>query len=184
MYCHDTDAGPAFHEARRRLFAVNQWQSLNPSLHTGFRHYDAHGEPVERKPRPGDCIRIDLPGPGSPSGGGYDWVSVTALTEEEGDFPFASMTLAPCPDPRSGEKEVAHFYARGATNTLVVRRIGNCVQAEVHGRNEVPNNHEPALLDRLRNEAVALAGKVGLGKIQWADWAHGLVSVVEADAEG
>ncbi|NJB86365.1 hypothetical protein GGR26_002133 [Lewinella marina] len=183
MHCHDSDATGAYREAHARLLNINGWHLLNQAVRTEFQLCDADGSPVDRLPRVGDCIRIDLPGPGSPSGGGYDWVAITEMDEVDGEFPYASITVAPCPAPGTDEEAVAHFFAAGATNTFVVRRVGNCVQAEVHGRNEKPNNTDPALLDRIRNEAVALAGKVGLSNIQWIDWARGVVSVVEADPD-
>ncbi|THH40590.1 hypothetical protein [Neolewinella litorea] len=184
MYCHDGPADGAYRLAVSRLLKVNEWGSLHKAIRTDFRLCDGRGDTLDRAPRPGDYIRIDLPGPGSPSGGGYDWVRITGVEEVEGEAPYASMTVEPCPDPRGDEEAVAHFYARGASNTFVIRKVGQCVQAEVHGRNERPNNSDPAMLDRVRNEAVALAGKVGLGKIQWQDWAAGVVSVIEPEAEG
>ncbi len=179
MYCPETDARAAYLRVTEKLYAINEWKGLSDTMKTEFLLCDAVGQAVSRKPVVGDCIRIDLPGPGSPSGGGYDWVAIIAMEEEtDGDQPYASLTIAPCPNPQEPGKEVAHFYARGATNTFVVRRISTCIQAEVHGRNERANTSEPPLLDRMRNEAIALAGKMGLSKIQWQDWTDGMVSVV------
>ena len=179
MYCHESNARSGYRRATERLYAINGWKALNDAIKTDFLHCDAAGTPVDRKPVVGDCIRINLPGPGSPSGGGYDWVNITAVEEEEGEAPYASLTLVPCANPLEPGEQVAHFYTSASSNTFVVRRVGSCVQAEVHGRNEQPNTATPPLLDRMRNEAVALAGKVGLGKMQWRDWTDGVVSVIK-----
>ncbi len=179
MRCLDEDAAAAFERATERFYAINRWHELNDSIHTAFQLCDPRGEPVDRHPRPADRIRIDVAGPGSPSAGGYDWVEITAVETGTDPTPFHALTVTPCapPDAPAGGG-VAHFYAAGATNTFVLRRIDDCLLAEVHGRNERPNTGEVPALDRIRNEALALAGMVGLGKIQWQDWTDGLVSVV------
>ncbi|MCP9234980.1 hypothetical protein [Lewinella sp. JB7] len=186
MYCHDTPASAreAYIRAVQHLYNVNHWRKLNDAVKTDFLLCDARGQALDRPARTGDLIRIDVVGPGSPSGGGYDWVSIQQLEEVNGDTPYAAMTVVPCPGPQSDDPAVAHFFAEGATNTFVVRRLGNCVLAEVHGRNERPNTDAPPLLDRVRNEAVALLGTVGLSKIQWKDWTAGVVSVVEVKPQG
>ena len=184
MHCVDTGAAAAYARVKERLYAVNTWRELNDSIRADFQVCDPSGRKVYRRPHKGDYIRIDLPGPGSPAGGGYDWVRVADLAEEDGLAPWASLTVMPAADPRGQGTDIAHFYAEGATNTFVVRRIGNCILVEVHGRNERPNVTEGGRLDRLRNEAVALAGKVGLGKVQWKDWTDGMVSVIEPQANG
>ena len=184
MHCTDAGAAAAYARVRERLYAVNDWRELNDNIRADFRICDATGREVARTPMEGDHIRIDLPGPGSPAGGGYDWVRVTDISEDTSEEPWASLTVTPSADPRVEGGDIAHFFAEGATNTFVVRRIGNCILAEVHGRNERPNVKEGGRLDRLRNEAVALAGKVGVGKVQWKDWTDGLLSVIEAQANG
>ncbi|PPK88293.1 hypothetical protein CLV84_1258 [Neolewinella xylanilytica] len=184
MHCLDSGAGQAFEQLSTRLYEIDRWKELNDGIRTEFRLCGDSGEPVQRPPRPGDFIRIDLVGPGSPSGAGYDWVRITAINAGEVPTPWASLTITPCANPAGNDRTIAHFYAEGATNTFIVRQIGQCVTAEVHGRNERPNVHDGPVLDRLRNEAVALAGKVGISKMQWQDWTDGMVSVVEAEANG
>lgn len=183
MRCLDGDAGTAYARARERFFAVAGWHQLNPNFRTRFQLCEAGGTVVRRHPRRGDLIRVDLAGPGSPSGGGYDWVAVTQIEEWEGEWPFVALTLVPAPAPGAPTDTVAHFYAAGATNTLVLRRAGDCLLAEAHGRNERPNVHRVPLGDRLRNGAVAVAGKVGIGQVQWQDWTDGLLSVIEPEPE-
>ncbi len=179
MRCMDDEATAAFNLATERLYAINRWRALNDKIHTDFLHCDAEGIPVDRHPQLGDTVRIDLPGPGSPRGGGYDWVRISELGEHDTPVPCVYLRLTPCPKPGTFDGPAAHFYASAATNTLILRRVQNCLLAEVHGRNEIANVSDGSLLDRVRNEAVAVLGQVGLGKIQWQDWTDGLVSVVE-----
>lgn len=77
------------------------------------------------------------------------------------------MTLQPCANPTSDDPDTAHFYQADSTNTLVIKRLGNCVLAAAHGRNEVNNTSEVPLLDRTRNKMVTLGAKLGLGAVQW-----------------
>ncbi|WP_116109156.1 hypothetical protein [Lewinella sp. IMCC34191] len=184
MYCADGPAQRAYAAVKERLYAIDRWRELNDSIKTDFLLCGPEGEPSTRSPQRGDYIRIDLAGPGSPSGGGYDWVVITQIAEETGDQPWAAMTVKPSPPPGQDQGNVAHFYEGGATNTFVVRRVGQCILAEVHGRNEEPNVADAPLLDRLRNEAVALAGKLGFGKVQWKDWTDGMVSVIQTNPDG
>ncbi|MGB3798918.1 MAG: hypothetical protein WA952_03835 [Lewinella sp.] len=184
MYCTEGAAEEAYRTVKARFHAINRWREMNDNIGTDFQLCGPTGEEVSRPPREGDFIRIDLTGPGSPSGAGYDWVKITQLAEEDGDYPWAAMTVTPSGQPGEDGKTVAHFYQKGATNTFLVRRVGGCILAEVHGRNEQPNTEKGPVLYRLRNQAVALVGKLGFGKVQWKDWTDGMVSVIEADADG
>ena len=183
MYCLDGNADAAYRTLRARLLDINRWDCLNDALHTTFALCDGEGNVVQREPKAGDFIRIDLRGPGSPTGGGYDWVRVTKRAE--GVEPtWTAITVRPSPVPGANGGPAAHFYTQEATNTFVVRRVGDCVFAEVHGRNEHTNLPEHSFPDRLRNRAVALAGKVGLGKVQWQDWTDGMISVIQPQSNG
>ena len=183
MYCVEGDAGAAYAILRGRLLDINHWDALNDALHTTFALYDRDGTQVARPPVPGDFIRVDLRGPGSPSGGGYDWVAVTDVSEGD-DADWTALTVRPSRVPGKAEGPTAHFFTDEATNTFVIRRLGTCVYAEVHGRNEHTNLPDGSLADRLRNRAVALAGMVGLGKVQWQDWTDGMISVIQPESDG
>lgn len=185
VFCSDSPVETAYAVARQRLLAVNEWSELNEALHTEFQLCRPDGEPIDRAATTGDIVRIDLRGPGSPSGGGYDWVTITSIEEEASvACPWIALTVSPCPMPGGTSDAAAHFYTTDATNTFVIRRVGHCVYAEVHGRNEAANLEAPPLADRLRNRAVALAGKLGIGKVQWKDWTEGMISVIEAQSHG
>lgn len=81
--------------------------------------------------------------------------------------PIFSMTLRPCSAPGDKNADVAHFYSEASTNTFVIRSMGTCIYIEVHGRNEIENTSEVPVMDSVRNKAVAIGGKLGLGKINW-----------------
>ena len=119
-------------------------------------------------PQVGHFIKIDVPGIGNFSGEGYDWVKVIEVQQStEKEAPFYGFTVQPVPHPTADAEATAHFYQREATNTLIVRRLGNCVLAEAHGRNEVHNTDAVPLVDKIRNQLVAVGGKLGMGKVQW-----------------
>jgi hypothetical protein len=63
-----------------------------------------------------------------------------------------------------------------ATSTFQVKRIGNCVSAEEHGRNEVPNLETGHLLDNIRNAIVSAGAKIGFSYPQWKSLVSGLLS--------
>ncbi len=184
MYCLDGGVEEAFDKVKARLYDINAWKELNKAIRTDFQLCDGSGTRLERMPAEGDYIRLDLAGPGSPAGGGYDWVQITSIGEGTETEVWASLKITPCPNPTTDASTIAHFYAAGATNTFVVRRVGQCILAEVHGRNEKPNVAKGPVVDRLRNEAVALAGKVGVGKMQWKDWTDGMISVIQPKSDG
>lgn len=62
---------------------------------------------------------------------------------------------------------MAHFYNGEPTDTFIVRRVGTCIYAEVHGRNEIENTSGVPVSDIVGNKAVATGSKLGLGSINW-----------------
>src|ERR1044072_7230188 len=65
-----------FNIAKERLLEVNHWHQLGGSLSANFTLTDRQGHVLHHKAEEGDHIRIDLPGPGSKDGNGYDWVEI------------------------------------------------------------------------------------------------------------
>ena len=112
----------------------------------------------------GDYLKIDIPGPGSLTGGGYDWMKIESIEE---DHPTAehegiTMKVRPAQNPTGNNEDTAHFFKSEATSIFIVRRERNRVIAEVHGRNEVANLHQQTPLDTIRNYFLALSAMVGL----------------------
>lgn len=169
-----TDAIALFERAGRRLLSVNQWGEYAGI--SAFQLIDCYGIRAEREAQEGDYIRIDIPGPGTAMGMGYDWVKIEEIIAiEEAEEQVLSMTVRPCGHPISEREETAHFLTRAATSTFIIRRTGLCVAAEEHGRNEMPNTAEGSFFDKSRNFIVGMAAKLGLSYPQWKSLTKGLL---------
>lgn len=86
------------------------------------------------------------------------------IREEEPSSPYYLMPIRPCPAPVYSDETIAHIYSEEATNTFVVRRLGACIYAEVHGGNQIENTSDVPTLDTVRNKMVAIGSKFGLGE--------------------
>src|SRR3954468_3526713 len=69
-------AHSTFVYAAQRLLNINSWGGISGPMSATFRLTDNHGDEIQRVAQPGDFIRIDLPGPGTATGKGYDWVRI------------------------------------------------------------------------------------------------------------
>src|SRR5688500_20159820 len=76
------DARKLFVIARNRLLDVNRWHELVGVLSAKFILTDANGKEVHRTAEVGDYFKIDLPGPGSAEGKGFDWVYIEAIDDK------------------------------------------------------------------------------------------------------
>ncbi len=161
--------------ARERLLEVNHWGELGGPFSANFTLTDHAGHEVEHQAREGDHIRIDLPGPGSRTGHGYDWVEIEKIEDRctrSGNSAYVAIRVRPSDNPAEHRGRIAHFFAPTATSSFVVERVGNRIKASVYGRNEKPNKgRQEGLLDKIRNVVVAVSATLGLSKPQW----HGLV---------
>jgi hypothetical protein len=171
------EAKSLFRQVRERLFNVNEWSQISDGLSATFILTDPQGNAKAGMPAPGDHFRIDIPGPGSSAGKGYDWVRVELVEDnatQTGDSELAIIKVRPSEDPVKQEG-VAHFFEPAATSSFIVRREGNTISAEVHGRNEKPNVKNDKLPDKLRNAVIGTAAAAGVGNIQWKNLAKGLL---------
>ena len=183
MQCADTidSAINDFEKLLLRLKAVNEWDSLSPKIKAEFFLIDSETAQTTTELKVGHLIKIDIPGPGSPSGSGYDWTEITDIQNgmEHQETPFFAFTIRPCPAPDSDKDTVAHFYNKESTNTFIVRRIGTCIYVEIHGRNQIENTSDAPLLDIVRNKAVAIGSKFGIGSLNWIGFASALLEPFE-----
>lgn len=165
-----------FDVVKSRLLQVNRWHEWAGAGTADFRLTDAAGNEVDRAPKAGDHFKIDIPGPGPRSGEGYDWVRVEAV-EEAHDAGGDSLLVRvrPASSPLNNNPDVAHFFAGEATSNFLVKRMGNTVSAEVHGRNEKPNTAAQKVVDKARNTAVASGAVTAFSKLQWKALVNGLV---------
>jgi hypothetical protein len=168
----------AFYQvARERLLNVNQWAKISAIRLSTFELTDSSGHNLSRIVQEGDFIKIDIPGPGTHAGDGYDWVKVESLKEEsEETSEITSITVRPAAQPKGTSEETAHFFENSATSTFIVRRSGNTVFAEEHGRNEVPNTQTDHLIDNVRNTLIGWSARLGLSYPQWKSLVKGLIN--------
>lgn len=174
----DKQAGERYETACIRMFSPALWHSLAGVLSASFLAYGSNGEPVERKLMMNDLIRIDIPGPGTKAGHGYDWVKVDVIQDgnsDDGREEMCGMRLRPTAPP--GENaETAHFFQSSASSTFILRRSGSIVTASYHGRNEVPNTHMEHALDNVRNAIITSGALAGLSEAQWMALIKGFIA--------
>ena len=158
------------------MLDVNNWQTLAGQATAAFQLTDDKGQPVNRKAKTGDHFRIDIPGPGSQSGEGYDWVKIEVVEEEHtNDSDGQIIRVRPATNPTNEKTDVAHFFSEEATSTFMVKREGKTVSASVHGRNEKPNTNTETVVDKVRHATVATGAISGFSKIQWKSLVNGLI---------
>ncbi len=168
-FSSNNDAQQFYKIASSRLLNVYDWKDCSDLPVAKFVIIDSEHREVIRPVSEGDVLRIDIPGPGSVSGDGYDWVRVESLKEvKDSDGSCSnSMLLRPTSNPLSEENEVSHFFNETSSSTLIVSCINEVVYAEYHGRNEVINFDTEHIVDKIRNTMVGVGAKLGLSKIEW-----------------
>ncbi len=163
-----------FNRTATKLLSINDWGKYAGM--SAFQLMDPHGIKAERTAEEGDFIRIDIPGPGTQTGKGYDWVRIQEIKSiNEGECQILAIIVRPCAHPLEKEGKTAHFLKDTATSTFIVKRNGVRITAEEHGRNEVPNTETGSVYDKGRNFIVGMAGKLGLSYPQWKSLVKGLL---------
>jgi hypothetical protein len=171
-------AHSTFVEAARRLLNINEWEDLSGPLSAGFALTDNEGAKLDRPPKPGDFIRINIPGPGTATGDGYDWVRIETIDDKpspDGKEESLAMRVRPVPSPVNKEQDVAHFFDDTATSTFMIERKDLTVTASVHGRNEQPNKDVERPVDKMRNTVVANMATSGVAARQWTMLTKGIL---------
>jgi len=169
---NEKEAQKFYEEAKQRLLTINSWQLYAGNASADFSLTDDKGNPINRSPQKGDHFKIDIPGPGTDTGEGHDWVQVEAIEEDEASI---GIMVRPVTNPTNDRKDVAHFFSEDATSTFIVKREGKKILAGVYGRNEKPNTNTETLKDKLRNAAVATGAISGFSKLQWKSLVNGLI---------
>ena len=175
--CADVESARRFfHVVKNRLQQVNRWHEAGGKLTASFRVVDAAGKEVDRAVQKGDYLKIDIPGPGSVSGEGFDWVQVEAVEEasapEKEHFGFR---VRPAENPLNNKPDVSHFYSPESTSSFTVTREDNKVTAAIYDRNTQPNTDAGSIGDKVRDAIVGIGGIAAFSKIQWKMLAEGLV---------
>ena len=171
----EAEAREIFNRAKNRLLHPGEWQKISGSLTAEFKL--AAQESPDAIARVNDHIRIDIPGPGSVTGEGYDWVRIDDIQtdpEKAADESFL-ITLRPSDNPEKLSEDTAHFFQSNATSSFLLLRKGATVSARYHGRNEIANTEDVPVTDKVRNALVAGAAKAGISEIQWKSLVSGLL---------
>lgn len=164
--------------AKERLLDVNHWANTSNLPSATFELCDSTGSRVHRHAKLGDYFKINIPGPGSSKGDGFDWVKAELIHEEQvNGADILSLRVRPAANPTTPDAEVAHFFSDKSTSTFQIKRIGKEVLAEVHGRNEVPNTHTGDFIDNARNTLIGIGATIGVAVPQWKGLVAGLVKV-------
>src|SRR5688572_31065879 len=174
------DARKLFFIARNRLLQVNEWDKLAGVASAKFILTDSDGNEVHRTAEKGDYFKIDLPGPGSVEGKGFDWVYIEAIEDKSdstGPYESIGMRVRPSGNPKEKGENVAHFFEDTATSSFVVERHEKEVTAAVFGRNEVPNTSTTKLTDKIRNAVVGITAIAGFSNVQWKNLVKGLIAM-------
>lgn len=174
IFTSETAAKNLFQIASDRMLNINKWGELAGL--SSFQLMDQKGNKLNRPAEKGDYVRIDIPGPGTLAGNGYDWVRIEEIYQGENNTDqFLAIKVRPCEYPLSSENATAHFLKGDATSTFIIRRTTNKVYAEEHGRNEVANTTDVNLIDSGRNLLVGFAAKLGLAYPQWKTLVKALI---------
>jgi hypothetical protein len=169
-----------FNEAKKRLLAVNSWKEISGDILASFTLVDKSGEKINHGAQVGDYFKIDIPGPGTKSGEGYDWVRVEAIEDHSNAFAEKEsfgIRVRPAANPEKdgNEKETAHFFKDEATSNFIIERNGRRVSAGVHGRNEKPNTTTNKIVDKVRNAVIGSTAILGISNLQWKKLVKGLI---------
>lgn len=174
---HETAAIDFFKVAMRRLSDVNKWAGMSGSLSSEFQLTDLTGKAIEGPAETGMYIRINIPGPGTTAGKGFDWVKIEqkehVMLNVHQEIFF--IRARPSEHPIQKSAGIAHFLRKEASSSFVLVRNGEHIIATVYGRNEVPNTQGVDVSDKVRNAVVGATGAIGISKLQWKALVKGLL---------
>lgn len=176
-------ASKAFDKASRRLLSPSKWNSLVGDLSANFTVFNADGNCAGNDIREKDFLRIDIPGPGSSAGKGYDWVQIAKIDRDSGNSSIGLQLIASPAPQADTDAEAAHFFKTGASSTFIIQRNNLSIIASYHGRNEKANIKTGSVVDNIRNALVAFGAVIGVSEIQWKKLLEGFLIDSEEDAD-
>lgn len=171
----------AYLKARQRLLDVNNWEHYIDGITAEFRLADTQGSLVDGTAKKGLMIRIDIPGPGTVAGEGYDWVTIEEVEEgSKQELDFLAFRVKPADNPKSENtpesENIAHFYSSDSTGTFVLYRAGLEVTCSVYDRNLKANTAENSqVVDAVRNSIIGTSAAMGISGIQWQNLVDAMV---------
>ena len=175
---NNVQAAAFYKTARERLLSVRNWGSMTGALSADFALTDEKGIEVDRTPQKGDHFRIDIPGPGSSAGQGYDWARVEDIREvSKGESASIAIMVRPASNPRTDNPDVAHFYSEKSSSTFIVTLENKGVTGSIYDRNIQANEETNEPKDKLRNAIAGFGAKRGFSKLQWQALADSIVEL-------
>jgi hypothetical protein len=166
-----------FHVAKGRLLDVNNWHGIAGEQLAHFQLTDDSGIEVPGPARKGLFFRVDIPGPGSKEGDGFDWVEIEEMEQFSSvDKDGIALRVRPASNPATNGNETAHFYSRDSTSTFTVVRNGNIVSAVIYDINTKANKESGNVIDKIRNAVVGTAAILSFSKLQWKNLTNGLLA--------
>jgi len=172
----EADAKSLYNVAKKKLLDVNNWKKIAGALTAQFQIINEKGEEVTRDVKKGDYLRINIPGPGSKEGDGYDWVLVEELKEKNMESLQAiGFRVRPNENPFGEKNETSHFYSKEATSSFIICRENSQLISWIVDRNLLPNTESGSLVDKVRDVVVGVSAIAGLSKVQWQQLADGLI---------
>lgn len=161
---------------KNRFYSINHWNDYSGNGFADFKLFNSFGLYIDRHPRVGDFIRIDIPGPGNVGSKGFDWVridEITLTTNNEKERHL--ITCRPSASPKGDPKTIEHFYSDSATSTFIIEKGIDYIKVGIYGRNEMLNKKNVGILNTIRNFLVTFGGFLKLTKIQWKALADGML---------
>jgi len=172
----ESEAQRLYDIAKKKLLNVNNWNRIAGAVTARFLIIDKKGNEVDREVQKGDYLRIDIPGPGTKEGGGFDWVLVEELNEiRQPSVQSVGFRVRPNENPFGQRNETAHFYSKEATSSFIIIREKTKIIAWIIDRNLRPNTEQESLADKIRDVAVGISAIAGFSKVQWQGLANALI---------
>ena len=174
----EEEAQHLYEIAKKKLLNVNDWNKIAGAVTARFQIVDKNSNEVQREIQKGDYLRIDIPGPGSKEGDGFDWVFVEELKKiDHPPVQSVGFRVRPTENPLGQKNETAHFYSKEATSSFIIIREKTKVIAWIIDRNLRPNTDQESLADKIRDVAVGMSAIAGFSKMQWQGLADGLIEI-------
>ena len=165
-----------FEKAKIKLLDVNNWHKVAGELMAEFQLTDKAGSDIAGPVEKGNYFKIDIPGPGTKAGEGFDWAIVEEVEKYDSDETESiGIRVRPAANPLNDNPDIAHFYSNESTSTFTVTRENTKITAAVYDRNTKVNTDSGGIMDQARNILIGIAGMFSFSKIQWKNLTDGLI---------
>jgi len=157
------DAIRLFLETKARMLDINHWNRYGPS-DTSFLHTDASGNPIERHPRVGDHIRIEVSE--KKETGDCGWICIEEFHERsdrQADMDFFAFSIKITHNPASAGKP-SPFVTDGR---FTLRRVGNMISVCEKWPHETPDTDLRPDTENVRHTLPTNEATMGLSAFSW-----------------